>query len=277
MSIVLSLSPFFRFGVQNGPTLSFYVSVWSSFLSSFFCITGWLISPSLSYPLPFRTHRPSIFSLSPKLSLSFAACSTLCSILSERASLFLLRWNGAASRPSRFLALSLSLLSVPFVSMQPPSVRDGSAGHGELERRARTAMFTRFRWCCFFVEHDAFLSVHAAAILIMPAAGRVTTCAPWFFFNSIVVVVVVVGVSTPRVSFRERGSWERERARAWMFVVSELESQTRCGDERKSQASRCSLTNKWFNLEDDTRRWSLASARWRSCITVSSWSSVSFV
>lgn len=129
--------------------------------------------PARFDPRRFLSFPPSTPSVPPTFSLVRSLQHPLFHSL-RPASLF-------SRRPQpRSLLLSRSrrvLSSMPFVSMQPPSVRDDSAGHGEPERRARTAMFTRFRWR-FFVELNAFLSVHAA-ILIMPAAGRrASTCAP---------------------------------------------------------------------------------------------------
>lgn len=81
------------------------------------------ISPFLTFSLVHKLQHPLFYSLSRQISFSV---------------------DQPQSR-SLYLALSPSLFfSVPFVSMQPPSVRDGSAGHGELEKRARAAMFTRF-------------------------------------------------------------------------------------------------------------------------------------
>lgn len=149
----------------------------------------------------------------------FASYSTLCSILSLRASLF---QSSCRSLDHSFLfsfSLLLGLSISPLCPSFPCNLPQCVTGPRATESRsARAAMFTRF-WWRFFVRHNAFLSVHVA-ILIMLAAGRVTTCARWFLVNC----VLCVG----EVSFCSFFDWTR---RACAYVGSSTRLRARCENE----------------------------------------------
>lgn len=95
-----------------------------SFFPTSFSHNRFSFSLSLTFSLVRKLQHPLFYSLSSCVSLSVR--------LPQPRSLF------------SFLFLSftwsLYLSSMPFVSMQPPSVRDGSAGHGESEARARPCL-----------------------------------------------------------------------------------------------------------------------------------------
>ena len=155
-SFSLSLHPFENCTTQNGPlfhstSLSDFLLLFR-FLSLFvrklhtgllfcqFISTHGLSTPllflslslslSLTFSLVHELQHPPLHSLFLDGFFSFTRSAAALIVLSRSPSVSLL------------LARALYHSSVPFVSMQPPSVRDdGSAGHGEPERRARTAMF----------------------------------------------------------------------------------------------------------------------------------------
>lgn len=139
----------------------------------FFILVHLLATLCLSHFV--STHKPVFYFLSRS---QVTAPSVL---LPLSANLFFSRPAVASITLSRSFSVSLLLRALRFHATSLSAWRVCGPRRAR-ETRARGHVYSL--WWRFFVEHNAFLSVHAV-ILIMPAAGRVTTCAPWFLRNCV--------------------------------------------------------------------------------------------